>query len=747
MKIDYGFRFGGEALGMKNFNVFYWCSKNTASFNGKGALSAKRWIWSELGMDDKTVLPKIDESVVQNMSIDDISKVKMDCSDMIESEVFSKSSELLKPRIGDTWELDRNESVGNYVGLSRCNETKSSNKLWIGQDALDIEMPSQMDSSNKVSAKVKRQLFECRKVLCLIQNKSEAKAFMEPVDWKMLDLPDYPKVIKNPMDLHTVEIKLDTGAYWSALELSGDMELIWANAMKYNRPYSGIWKVAKSLRTLWRRKFRHIGRASDLSQKHTTRVAISPDSPNIRNSVLSPIVVRPSQGICQRNNNQPRSKEYPWGLSNSSGKNRRRDDFSKMLISSPGWEDHGLADFLAPGDIKGLTKQELKDLKEGKRSPIHLVEKYSGQLGPSTPKNPLVKQYNENGHEDETCSVRIAPDESWVRPDDLTTLRMDGCDPISISNTLSVSPPNNISVQPVGDICSLHSEEHPVNASKLASSTEIFPHPSSAKDSVPLSPLQPKCIQIPEKRERIINSLHLEEITNPKTKFENLEEKKNLVNSPPNMITSDALKSRVRSRLDGDSSSQSASLSKVVHFANWHNDQLIKRNDQHSALHCFTEKDRRCDKNYVSTHKQKKRDLSTPVGSPVSQHGTNNLELWKGAKNIWEWCKCTVEEFQKMPEAEMFLKPVDWVKLKIPLWPNIIKNPMDLRTIMQNLDQNLYLDIFEFDRDMNLVWSNAKSFFRPDSAIFSAAEFLSGEWSQRFASMKNNAAVKNTMEK
>ena len=159
------------------------------------------------------------------------------------------------------------------------------------------------------------------------------------------------------MDLHTIEIKLDKGAYSSALELSGDIELIWANAMKYSRPYSGIWKVAKSLRTFWRRKFRHISRAPELTQNHTKRVLISPESPNTRSSVPSPIIVKPSVAISKGNNCKHENKEYPWGLSNYTGKSCRRDDFSKITISSPGWKDLGLADCLVPGNIKGLTKQ------------------------------------------------------------------------------------------------------------------------------------------------------------------------------------------------------------------------------------------------------------------------------------------------------------------------------------------------------------------------------------------------------
>ena len=115
--------------------------------------------------------------------------------------------------------------------------------------------------------------------------------------------------------------------------------------------------------------------------------------------------------------------------------------------------NHGLADFLAPGNIKGLTTQELKDLKEGKRSPIYLLK--SALVRPSTPKIPMVKQHYVNRHVYETCSVGIFSDESRVRPDDLPTLRMDGRDPISISKSLSISPPYKISVQPVGAICSL----------------------------------------------------------------------------------------------------------------------------------------------------------------------------------------------------------------------------------------------------------------------------------------------------
>ena len=77
-----------------------------------------------------------------------------------------------------------------------------------------------------------------------------------------------------------------------------------------------------------------------------------------------------------------------------------------------------------------------------------------------------------------------------------------------------------------------------------------------------------------------------------------------------------------------------------------------------------------------------------------------------------------------MPEAVRFLEPVAWRKLKLPLYPNVIKHPMDLGTISDKLDKSEYSDIFELNKDMKLVWSNAKKFNNPGSNIFMMAGFL-----------------------
>ena len=51
------------------------------------------------------------------------------------------------------------------------------------------------------------ELQECNEILKALEAKDNVEAFMEPVDWKALQLPDYPEVVKFPMDLGTIRVR------------------------------------------------------------------------------------------------------------------------------------------------------------------------------------------------------------------------------------------------------------------------------------------------------------------------------------------------------------------------------------------------------------------------------------------------------------------------------------------------------------------------------------------------------------
>lgn len=67
-----------------------------------------------------------------------------------------------------------------------------------------------------------------------------SEPFREPVDWQSLGLFDYPKIIKNPMDLGLVKQNLNSGKYKSIHAAAADVRLIWKNCMTYNADGSDL---------------------------------------------------------------------------------------------------------------------------------------------------------------------------------------------------------------------------------------------------------------------------------------------------------------------------------------------------------------------------------------------------------------------------------------------------------------------------------------------------------------------------
>ena len=74
-----------------------------------------------------------------------------------------------------------------------------------------------------------------------------AAPFLHPVDPVALSLPDYPTIIRHPMDLGTIEAKLTAHPvqYTEPGEWESDMRLVFANAYLYNKPEHFVSIAAK----------------------------------------------------------------------------------------------------------------------------------------------------------------------------------------------------------------------------------------------------------------------------------------------------------------------------------------------------------------------------------------------------------------------------------------------------------------------------------------------------------------------
>lgn len=71
--------------------------------------------------------------------------------------------------------------------------------------------------------------------------------FQQPVDAKKLNLPDYHKIIKQPMDLGTIKKRLDNNYYWSGKECIQDFNTMFTNCYVYNKPGEDVVVMAQTL--------------------------------------------------------------------------------------------------------------------------------------------------------------------------------------------------------------------------------------------------------------------------------------------------------------------------------------------------------------------------------------------------------------------------------------------------------------------------------------------------------------------
>lgn len=61
------------------------------------------------------------------------------------------------------------------------------------------------------------------------------------------DLQDYYNIIKNPMDMSTIKIKLDEGKYTDPWQYCDDVWLMFNNAWLYNRKNSRVYRLCSKV--------------------------------------------------------------------------------------------------------------------------------------------------------------------------------------------------------------------------------------------------------------------------------------------------------------------------------------------------------------------------------------------------------------------------------------------------------------------------------------------------------------------
>lgn len=135
-----------------------------------------------------------------------------------------------------------------------CSLRKSSGRAII---------PSKKDlpTTEVKKSRLPEQLRSCNDILKELFSKRHyayAWPFYTPVDTVALGLLDYHKVITQPMDLGTIQKKMDERRYENAKEFSADIRLMFSNCYKYNQPSDEVVLMARKLQEVFEARYAKI---------------------------------------------------------------------------------------------------------------------------------------------------------------------------------------------------------------------------------------------------------------------------------------------------------------------------------------------------------------------------------------------------------------------------------------------------------------------------------------------------------
>lgn len=99
-------------------------------------------------------------------------------------------------------------------------------------------------------------------ILIELQNNNSAWPFLQPVNRD--EVQDYYDFIKNPMDLSTVELKLENNKYDTFESFIKDVRLIFSNCRTYNNETTSYYKYANKLEKFFEKKVKEFPEYSHL---------------------------------------------------------------------------------------------------------------------------------------------------------------------------------------------------------------------------------------------------------------------------------------------------------------------------------------------------------------------------------------------------------------------------------------------------------------------------------------------------
>jgi len=195
----------------------------------------------------RTQLKALSGLLPQGFSLEPVSKHKSSISSNPTKKIFTNDKKPVESKGAKQINTPSpNTLVAHKPGLRDPTKRKPSTQF----EFPDHETSHSANKSFKANSQIARK---AQTLLQKLKKHPSAGPFLYPVDAKGLGLTDYHDVVREPMDLSTVEKKLKNGQYISLSEYAADIRKIWNNSLLYNMEGSVIYIMTLEMRSYFER--------------------------------------------------------------------------------------------------------------------------------------------------------------------------------------------------------------------------------------------------------------------------------------------------------------------------------------------------------------------------------------------------------------------------------------------------------------------------------------------------------------
>ncbi|KAJ1963380.1 hypothetical protein GGI12_002084 [Dipsacomyces acuminosporus] len=139
---------------------------------------------------------------------------------------------------------------GTYVHTQGVNLHQIFGKVWKQHWGVEATQPLPEHPPAEISLTEKETHTRARSILNKIKNDQNSWPFLQPVDPIALGVPTYFAIVKNPMDIATIQKKLSKKLYKNVADFVCDIRLVIDDCFLFNLPDTPVHECGKAIQSL-----------------------------------------------------------------------------------------------------------------------------------------------------------------------------------------------------------------------------------------------------------------------------------------------------------------------------------------------------------------------------------------------------------------------------------------------------------------------------------------------------------------